>query len=277
MYPELIFRLFGASVELKSYALFSCLGALVGIAAALPCLHREGLKAKRALALLFCLAASFVIGARLFNFAINPGAYEKSLHIYSLRLAGLSVYGGIICSLGAMLVWARLAKTNIWPLLDALVLPFGPAFALARVGCYLNGCCAGKVTASFWGVAFPARSGGQTVSGILSLLGKKSISVYVYPTQLFEMALALLGLVPVLWLYLRKKLPSGAAFLLYGIWFSAMRLAILPLRSLPYPGYVTRLIYPVFYCALILAGLILLFYSYKGRNAAIITGKPEKN
>ncbi len=269
MHPEITFSLFGTVLTIKSYALFTVLAALAGVLTALPLLRRAGLRVSQAASLTALMAAAFLIGARLLNFAVNPGAYGDSLHLFSLRLAGLSVYGGIFGALGALLLWARLIKKNPRPLLDALVLPSGLGFALARVGCYLNGCCAGIPTSSVWGVHFPLRGGEQkTIGGIFSLLGRDTVTASLYPTQLFEMGLALLGLVPVLWLYFRKKLPEGAAFLLYGVWFSAMRLMVLPLRSLPYPEAVVRWIYPFLYIALIFIGLFLLRKMYRETKAA---------
>ncbi len=269
MYPEIEFSLFGAVLTIKSYTLFTVLAALAGVLTALPLLRREGLRAKQAGPLIALMAAAFLIGARLLNAAVNPDAYGESLNLFSLKLAGLSVYGGIFGALGMLLLWARLTKRNPLPLLDALVLPSGLGFALARAGCYLNGCCAGIPTNSVWGVRFPMRGGEEAaLGGLFSLLGKNSVAVSVYPTQLFEMALALLGIAPVLWLYFRKKLPPGGTFLLYGVWFSAMRLMILPLRSLPYPEPVVRWIYPLLYMALIFVGLLLLRRVYKKAETA---------
>lgn len=264
MRPEIVFDLFGMSFVIKSYALFSLLGALVGIAAALPLLKREGLPIRRALVLLLAMAAAFLVGARLFNYAINPAAYGGSLHVFTLRLAGLSIYGGILGALGALLLYSLLARVSAWRLLDAFVLPAGLAFALARVGCYFNGCCAGVATQSRWGVAFPMSAGEtELISSLFSLLGNSNPKIYLFPTQLFELTLALLGLVPILGLYFRRRLPHGAAFLLYGIWFSVMRLAILPLRSLAYPAVIAHIFYPVFYILLIIIGLVALLLLYK--------------
>lgn len=264
MRPEIVFDLFGMSFVIKSYALFSLLGALVGIAAALPLLKREGLPIRRALVLLLAMAAAFLVGARLFNYAINPAAYGGSLHVFTLRLAGLSIYGGILGALGALLLYSLLARVSAWRLLDAFVLPAGLAFALARVGCYFNGCCAGVATNSRWGVAFPMSAGEtELISSLFALIGTSNPKIYLFPTQLFELTLALLGLVPILWFHFRQRLPYGAAFLLYGMWFSGMRLAILPLRSLPYPSIVSHIFYPVFYILLIIIGLVALLLLYK--------------
>ena len=162
------------------------------------------------------------------------------------------------------MLYSLLARVSAWRLLDAFVLPAGLAFALARVGCYFNGCCAGVATNSRWGVAFPMSAGEtELLSSLFALLGNNNPKIYLFPTQLFELTLALLGLAPILWFYFRRRLPHGAAFLLYGMWFSGMRLAILPLRSLPYPSIVSHIFYPVFYILLIIIGLVALLLLYK--------------
>jgi len=193
-----------------------------------------------------------------FSRCCNPSAYTGHLHIYSLQLTGLSLYGGVLGALLAFVVWTAVRRRSPLPILDALVLPSAVAFALARVGCFLNGCCAGKATNSFLGVVFPSKQAGEQFTGILALLGKSSVAVY--PTQLFEMSLALLGLIPVMWLYFRKKPRAGTVFLLYGIWFTAMRWAILPLRNLPYSETVTQVFLPLLYGGLIVAGIALLWW-----------------
>jgi len=109
------------------------------------------------LSMLLLMACSFLIGARLFNAAVNPSAYGGQLHIYSLQLTGLSLYGGVLGALLTFIIWTAVRRMSPLPILDALVLPSALAFALARVGCFLNGCCAGKATNSFMGVVFPSR------------------------------------------------------------------------------------------------------------------------
>lgn len=258
MCPILTFTVGNQMFHIQAYTLFAALGALAGMITALFFLKREGLPFPLSLRLLALMATAFLVGARVFNYAVNPDAYGSTLHIYSLKLAGLSLYGGVLGALTSFLIWGRFHRRSPLPLLDALVLPSAFAFALARVGCYLNGCCSGKATQSFLGVVFPVSDSEKKLTGILALLGKTSVAVY--PTQLFEMSLALIGLVPVMWLYFRKKPRTGTVFLLYGIWFTAMRWAILPLRNLPYTEPVTDVWLPVLYGGLIAAGL--LFWGY---------------
>ena len=254
MHPELMIPLIGA--EIKAYSLFTVLGALAFALAALPPLKRAGVKPLRALVLLVLMAAAFLIGARLWNVAINPDAYGRALKWYSLRLAGFSLYGGVLGSALVLIAWARLGRTPLLPLLDAVVVPAALAFALARVGCYLAGCCSGVITHSGWGVRFPEKNNARDlVSGLLPSIGF-SLPINRYPTQLFELALALLGLVPAL--VFGRRLKDGSRFLLYGAWFSAMRFAILPLRSLPYDDFVKHSVYPALYLSLTALGVAAL-------------------
>jgi len=262
MHPELTIPLIGA--EITSYRLFTILGALAFAAAALPPLKRAGVKPPNAIALIIAMALAFLIGARLWNVAVNPGAYGGALMWYSLRLAGFSMYGGILGSALVLIAWARLGRTPLLPLLDAIVVPAALAFALARVGCYLTGCCHGVLTDSVWGVRFPENnSARELIGGLLPFIGT-SLPANRYPTQLFELALALLGLVPAL--VFGRKLKSGSRFLLYGAWFSAMRLSMLPLRSLPYPDIVNNALYPALYLTLTALGAAALILLNKKRD-----------
>ncbi len=268
MHPDINLTLFGTEIVWKAYAVFTVLGAVAATALALPMLRRSGLTVRRSLLLLTVMAAGFLIGARLLNYVVNPDAYGGSLHLWTIKLKGFSVYGGIVGALALLLIWIWLSRVKAWPILDAMTLPFGGSFALARVGCYLNGCCGGKPTNSILGVVFPSNQPDtDLLSGLLELLGNPQIAVY--PTQLFEMALALLGLVPTLWIYFKGKAPSGTSFLFYGIWFSAMRLAILPFRNLPYPDIVTKTIYPLLYASSIMIGIVLLILLQKKHNKSL--------
>ena len=65
-----------------------------------------------------------------------------------------------------------------------------------------------------------------------------------------------LGLPLMFWLVKRLRLRQGAFFLLYAAWFSAVRLAMLPLRALTYPDIIKTIIYPLLYVTIILLGII---------------------
>ena len=267
MHPDIMIPLIGA--EIKAYALFTVLGALAFAAAALPLLKRAGVKPPRALTLIAAMAVAFLIGARLWNVAVNPGAYGGALKWYSLKLAGFSLYGGVLGAALALLAWVRLtlarpARALFLPILDAIVLPSGLAFALARVGCFLNGCCCGILTHSTLGVMFPDRGGTQEMLSSLLPFSAFTLQAKRYPTQLFELALALFGLIPAL--AFGRKLSQGSTFLLYGVWFSVARIVILPLRSLPYDDIVKNAAYPALYLTLTALSAAALVFINKRRQ-----------
>jgi len=114
------------------------------------------------------------------------------------------------------------------------------------------------LTHSVWGVRFPEKNNArELISGLLPFVGN-SLPATRYPTQLFELVLALLGLVPAL--VFGRRLKHGSKFLLYGAWFSAMRLVILPLRSLPYDDIIKQAVYPALYLALTVLGAVALIF-----------------
>jgi phosphatidylglycerol:prolipoprotein diacylglycerol transferase len=263
MCPLLHMNVFGLDITVAAYTLFAALGVLAGTILAIVMLRRERLNPLRSLVMMLCMAVCFLPGARLWNYLANPGAYGKTLFLLSIKMTGFSLYGGILGAFIALLCIAWLYRRNPWPLLDALVLPSAAAFALVRVGCYLNGCCGGISTFSFLGVHFPQKANSTgLLPNSIPFLGDIA-DMPVYPTQIFELLLALLGLIPALWLYFRKRAPTGVPFLVYGIWFTAMRWGILYIREMPYPSYVTEIIYPVIYAAVIGCGVALLIFKMR--------------
>ena len=261
MHP--LITLFGA--ELSAYALFGGLAAAAAFLLALPFLRRMGLSRWQAAVLPILMAVGFLIGARLWNVAVNPTVYPQVQTWYALRFAGLSLYGGL---LGAGLVLAvvpKLWKQSVWRAFDAMVVPGGAALCIARVGCFLAGCCGGRKTDSIFGLVFPSKEAArQTLQAILPFFPE---SYAVHPTQLYELAGAALGLVLLPLLLraaFRKRRPAdGTFFLLFAAWFSAVRLAVLPLRALTYADVIKTVIYPLIYLAAILLGILLALWRNK--------------
>ncbi|HOO28682.1 MAG TPA: prolipoprotein diacylglyceryl transferase, partial [Lachnospiraceae bacterium] len=119
MYPWITFTLSGSKYTIASYTLFAFIGALTGIFLSLPLLKREGISVHRSIRLLTVMLLFFLAGARILNFIINPKAYGTNLHLYSLKFAGFSVYGGIFGALAALLIWCKIERTDPQPVLDA--------------------------------------------------------------------------------------------------------------------------------------------------------------
>ena len=85
---------------IHAYALFTWLGAAAACILALPALRHAGMSALQAWTALLLMCASFLAGARLWNLAVNPGNFLGQTKWYTLKLVGLSLYGGLIASVG---------------------------------------------------------------------------------------------------------------------------------------------------------------------------------
>jgi phosphatidylglycerol---prolipoprotein diacylglyceryl transferase len=86
---------------------------------------------------------------------------------------GKTILGGIVGGYAAVELakWIGNIRTRTG---DAFALPVAVAVAIGRVGCFVAGCCYGRVTAMPWGVRFPLA---QDAAGIVR-----------HPTQLYELA-----------------------------------------------------------------------------------------
>ena len=239
--------------EIHAYALFTWLGALAACLLALPALKRAGMTAWQSRTSLFLMCVSFLVCARLWNIAVNPANYRGSFMWYTPKLAGLSLYGGVIGAAATLILFAKARKVRILPVLDAMVVPGGVAFCLARIGCFLNGCCSGKATNSPFGVLFPDRGAGDRIlPGMLSFLNNRP----VHPTQLYELAGATICLPVVLLICRKTDAKPGSRFMLYAAFFSVVRLVVLPWRVLSYSDAVKNIFYPALYVAVIAAGIV---------------------
>jgi phosphatidylglycerol:prolipoprotein diacylglycerol transferase len=96
------------------------------------------------------------------------------------------------------------------------------AQAFGRIGCFLNGCCHGKITTAFTGIRFPAESPAAHEQH----KGWNEKSDPVHPTQLYETAATLAFFFILSWMYRRKRKAQGEIFLAMIMMYSAWRFVI---------------------------------------------------
>ena len=241
---------------LQSYYLCAALAGALGIFLSFIFLKNERLGPWRVL--LPVLTAVFsLIGARLLNYLLNTEAYGSDFPIWSFSYRNLSLMGGLLFGAAAILVYGLAARRNPFRLFDCMVLPVAAAIISLKLGCFLNGCCFGKPTDSFLGMTFPANTGIYNFLDKLPLFTEQTRTVY--PTQLFELFGAVIGLAVILPVFRRRVCPDGARAVVYAIWFTLVRLLVHPFRSFPYDKLVTLMVYPIFYCIILLILLITLF------------------
>lgn len=171
-----------------------------------------------------------LLGARVYWILQYEEGWEKITHLYHALFVwqgGLVFYGGVIGGLIGGFIYLRAKRIPFVPVAD-ITLPYVPlAHAIARVGCFLNGCCWGAPTTMPWGIAYPKRSWGayaQQLDQHLIAQGAQR-SMPVHPTQLYSIVGLLLIFAAMRYAYKRQKHP-GAVALLYPLLYGAMRFVV---------------------------------------------------
>ncbi len=124
-----------------------------------------------------------VLGARGLFVLIGWHDYSRAPdfpgNIFKVWQGGLSFHGGLIGGIGALIAYCLIKRMSILKVADLFVPSVMIAYAIGRVGCFLNGCCYGAPTGMPWGVRFLDDGTGQ-------------LTPPSHPTQLYATALATL-------------------------------------------------------------------------------------
>lgn len=203
MYPVL-FSVGG--VEVRAYGVLLFLATLVGLWLLTWRARRMGLPVAHLTGFGVGAVVCGLAGARLWEIASHWSAYATGGDgmLIALAYGGLAAPGGIIGLILWTGVFAQRTHTRIGDWLEALT-PIIPAVeGLARWGCFLNGCCYGKETASPLGLYLPDLDRHWAMR---------------YPTQIAHSLLAL-AIAGALWWLSRRPWATGRLFptflMLYG-------------------------------------------------------------
>ena len=138
---------------------------------------------------------------------------------------GLAYYGGFLGAVPFALYYVRKHGLPWWRIADlgAYGIPLGLFWG--RMGCFLNGCCFGKVTDGAWGVVFPRGGAAWRMHRGQGLLAHPAAAALpVHPTQLYS-ALVNLGIFAGLYFGLRpRKRFDGQVFWWFGILYGVGRI-----------------------------------------------------
>jgi len=125
------------------------------------------------------------IGARMY-FIMQYESLDQWYEAFYIWSGGLVFYGGAIGGFLGGLIYLLIVRAPVIQVAD-LAVSFVPlAHAIARVGCFLNGCCWGSRTELPWGVHYPADSmpfRRQVQEGLLGADATQSLPVHA--TQLY--------------------------------------------------------------------------------------------
>ncbi|MHB8893410.1 MAG: prolipoprotein diacylglyceryl transferase, partial [Candidatus Limnocylindrales bacterium] len=229
MQPILVrFQVGGWEVVLPAYGTFLVLAAVVAVTLAVRAAASPGvgLSRRRAVVLYAAAVAAGIVGARFLDVLLDWGAYAKDpSRLTSTALRGFALAGGFSGAVLAAVALARRWGVAPGTLADSAVTATAVGIVLIRIGCFLNGCCAGEVTTLPWGVTFPYGSdawGQQLLSGQGGLLALAGRVEPVHPTQLYEAGAAVLC-AALASLVRRRGAPPGTAALVFAAGFLAFR------------------------------------------------------
>lgn len=151
---------------------------------------------------LFGVAPAVLIGARAASVLLDWRELFRR-PVQTLVKPGYMLHGGIFGGAVAFVTFAFATGTSALSLLDAACfgLPLGEA--IARIGCYVYGCCWGKPTGSSYGVRYTSCSS-KVVRCAPELCG-----VRIHPTQLYG-TIAYFSLFALLYVMLPYKPFDGA-------------------------------------------------------------------
>lgn len=170
------------SYAVYSYGVMLFLAFLAGIFVARHELMRRGRDGSAVYMLGAVAAISGVLGARVFYVLGHLEQFSGHWgQFIDLNMRGLVYYGGLALAVPCCLLVVRRLGLPAGDVADSVGLALPLSLAVARVGCFLNGCCGGKPSGLPWAVTFPGAAS------------------RVHPTQLYEMVMDLALFVFLLW------------------------------------------------------------------------------
>ncbi len=194
----------------RSYGVMMLLAFAGGLAWMYRDRDRYGFTAAQVLQVGLIGFAGGIAGGRLGFVLLNLSDYSGDLaRVFDLWRGGMSWHGGLAGSLLVLAVASPIIGVSFARVFDLGAPGIAIGYAIARIGCFLNGCCYGHQCELPWAVTFPQSA---TAAGP---------AFPAHPTQLYS-ALGVLGftLPLLLWMtpWLRKPFDRLLAFLaLYSV------------------------------------------------------------
>jgi phosphatidylglycerol---prolipoprotein diacylglyceryl transferase len=184
--------------RIYAYPVMLYLGVTAGVIAGTYVAALRGLNATRSYVAMLLLSAAALAGARLLFVASHWQDYRREPHkIWRHSEGGYVLYGGLLLALAFSVPLLRALRIPLETFWDAAAINILTGMVFTKLGCFLNGCCAGRQTSGFVGMNLPDARG----------VWRRRI-----PAQLIEAALAAILLFGAVKL-LQRVPPDGVVFL----------------------------------------------------------------
>lgn len=153
----------------------------------------------------YVMIFSGMLGARVFYVLFHLSEFSGNwldtlnpFHDGYFGIAGLNLYGGVVSGIVSTIVYCRMKKLKVLDVFDYFSPTLGLGIGIARIGCFLNGCCFGTPTNLPWGITFPTGSIPYQIFA----------DAHLHPAQIYS-SLYGFGLFIVLHLLLKKRAFVG--------------------------------------------------------------------
>lgn len=221
----------GPGLVPASWVPLVALGVVVALTVQAILAGRAHLSTGTALAISLTASVAGLAGARAWYVALNRGKVQ------GIPTQGLCIQGFIIAAVAVLVAGLALAGMPIGTFLDVSAPGLFFGMAIGRQGCFLHGCCAGRVTSARWGIwASDGRVGARRA-----------------PTQQLEsLACVAIGLAALL-LVLQARRPAGGTVFVGALAaYTVCRQLLFPHRAEPRRSSLGR------GTSMIAAGLVLI-------------------
>ena len=192
------------------YGVLVAVGFLAGLWTAARRSARSGVPSEKVLDAGPWLILGAIVGSRLLYVISNwrDFADKSFLAIFNIRQGGLVFYGGLVGATVATLCYLRWKRLPILKFADILAPSIALGAFFGRLGCFMNGCCYGRVCSLPWAVQFPADADAGSAAR--------------HPTQLYDSLLNLALYAGLAWLYRRKRF-DGQVFATHLVGYALLR------------------------------------------------------
>lgn len=198
---------------ISGYGVMLALAFYVGLFVAKRVSKTSGVGAHQIESLAFWLIVTGVLGSRfLYTFIEHPDEYLKNpLEFFAFQKGGLSFMGGLIFAIAFAFFWCKKHGHTFLKIADIYSPSVALGLSIAKIGCFLVGCCHGRVCEVPWGIAFHSPDSHA-----------RPLGVPLHPTQLYE-SLACLVLFIILYKVAKKQPFEGKVFALFMTLYGVIR------------------------------------------------------
>jgi len=210
------------SFPISTYGLCVAVGLYLGVMLAERRAKKFGFDSDRILDLAFIGIISAFAGAKALYILVNFSDFLEEPLSYIFNRGGFVFLGGLLTGSIAGAIYLRWKKLPFLEIGDIVVPSIALGHAFGRIGCFMAGCCFGRVSSVF-GIRFPAGSvcyDAHVFSGQISPMSAWSLPVI--PTQLISSGANLAIFFYLIWALKRRRF-SGEIFYLYLILYSISR------------------------------------------------------